>query len=260
MLGKATEFDTVGSAESYAAHWKDAMMAKDRGDFERTREILRTIYQAQTKSATSDEVKRPDTRIVQELALATYMAGERNARPQAAEDAYAEAIALLQQLEPEKTLDPETLGLWSAVHKRRSGLRGRSEAQRKSDLDTAIFSAERGFLIRLDHYNGGNLAFLLDLRASMSRGDDQVADRVLANRVRQRLLPITEARLEVLTKAVGEAPEAASEDLKDEAFWVRATHAEVLIGLGVPGADKNIDDLRNHTQKSWMLGYRPRSD
>ena len=87
----------------------------------------------------------------------------------------------------------------------------------------------------------------------MSRGDDQVADRVLANRVRQRLLPITEARLEVLTKAVGEAPEAASEDLKDEAFWVRATHAEVLIGLGVPGADKNIDDLRNHTQKSWML-------
>jgi hypothetical protein len=256
MAASIAEARATDSTESYAALWKDAMAAKDQGDWSKARAILLDIYQAQTKSATGDAAKIPDTRIVQELALATYKAAEKAAEvggPEVSVQGYSDAVALLEQLDPETTNDPETLGLWSAVHKRRSQLPTRSAAEQLADLDAAISAAERGFLIRQDYYTGGNLAFLLDLRASKSTGDDRIADRTLAKRVRRKVLQITQSRLETLNKTLAEAVDEASETLKDEAFWVRATHAEALVGLEEPGADQFVESLADHAEKDWML-------
>ena len=71
-----------------------------------------------------------------------------------------------------------------------------------------------------DYYNGINYAFMLDVRASLSAGDDAVADRVLARQVRTRVLDICEEKAN------------AGNLLGDEPFWIGASRVEALFGLG----------------------------
>jgi propanediol dehydratase small subunit len=163
---------------------------------------------------------------------------------------YAQAEALLQQLNAETATDPETIGLWSAIHKRRAEMATRSPDERKQDLTAAIRAAERGFLIKRDYYNGTNLAYLLNLRASMSSGDDRIADNVLANRVRREVVDITNRGLETLAANASAGADTAT--LRNEEYWLAATRAETLIALG----DKSGDDLMAEALKSapapWM--------
>ena len=130
-------------------------------------------------------------------------------------------------LVPETTTDPETLGLWSAIHKRRAEMPIRSEAERKADLNVAIQAAERGFLIRQDYYNGTNLAYLLNLRASLSSGNYQIADNILAERVRRQVVDISAKRLETLEaeKAAPASEPGAPGPLEEEKYWTAASHA-----------------------------------
>ena len=90
----------------------------------------------------------------------------------------------------------------------------------RADLDHGVNAYERGFFLKNDYYNGINYAFMLDIRASLSSGDDAVADRVLARRVRTRVLDICEEKAK------------AGNLLGDEPFWVGATKVEALFGLG----------------------------
>ena len=150
---------------------------------------------------------------------------------------YAEAEALLRQLDAETTTDPETIGLWSAIHKRRAEMATRSPDERKQDLTEAIRAAERGFIIKRDYYNGTNLAYLLNMRASLSSGDDKIADNVLASRVRREVVDIATRGLETL--AANTAAGADTTTLRDEKYWLAATRAESLIALG----DKSGEDL-----------------
>ena len=46
----------------------------------------------------------------------------------------------------------------------------------------------RGYFFKNDQYNGINFAFLLDVRASLTDGDEAIADRVLARRIRREIL------------------------------------------------------------------------
>ena len=57
LAGSVAEARATDSTDSYAALWKDAMAAKDQGDWSKARAILQDIYQAQTKSATGDAAK-----------------------------------------------------------------------------------------------------------------------------------------------------------------------------------------------------------
>src|SRR5262249_19728744 len=161
--------------------------------------------------------------IVQQLALATYKAGEGKAKTDGPEQAlagYAEAEALLRQLDAETTTDPETIGLWSAIHKRRAEMPTRSLDERKQDLTEAIRATERGFVIKRDYYNGTNLAYLLNLRASKSSGDDRIADNVLARRVRREVVDIANRGLETLEANTSAGKETT---LRDEKYWLAAT-------------------------------------
>ncbi len=264
------------AADTYAAKLDSARDAMNSNEFATAKKILEEIYAEQTAPGADGSPKPVRPGIVQQLALATYKAGEEAAKaagPGAALAGYAEAETLLKQLEVDTTTDPETLGLWSAIHKRRAEMDERSASERKEDLDMAIQASERGFLIKRDYYNGTNLAYLLNYRASMSSGDNRIADNVLASRVRRDVVDISRHRLVSLGNALaalqntsGAEQEAMARftptekfDLalvarpyEEEKYWVAATHADSLYALGDPSGEILLKKTIDNAPAKWM--------
>src|SRR5580692_4574268 len=252
-LSMAAAAQPQSSEDSYATMLQTAREAIDAGAFDFAKKKLQDIYKDQTTLGADGKPKTARPRVIQQLALATYKAGEAKAKTEGPDQAlagYAEAEALLRQLDAETATDPETIGLWSAIHKRRAEMTTRSPDERKQDLTEAIRAAERGFIIKRDYYNGRNLAYLLNMRASLSSGDDKIADNVLANRVRREVVDIATRGLDTL--AANTAAGADTTTLRDENYWLAATRAESLIALG----DKSGDDLMKEALASapaaWM--------
>ncbi|CAD5373485.1 conserved hypothetical protein [Rubrivivax sp. A210] len=156
-----------------------------------------------------------DCFIVQQMALATY-----KSRLPTPKDALLEAKTMLETIAPATTNDPETLGLWGAVHKRLWELEGRDE-----DLSTSINAYSRGFYLKQDFYNGINFAVLLELRGLLSakagEREEAIADKVLARRVREEVLGYLEPMLE-----------DAAELPPDKRYWVLASKWEICVALG----------------------------
>src|SRR5512139_3461210 len=73
------------------------------GDFALAKGLLQAVRQ----------MRPNDDYVVQQLALATYKSKQPEPKT-----ALEEARTILKTLNPESTNDPETLGLWGAVHKR----------------------------------------------------------------------------------------------------------------------------------------------
>jgi hypothetical protein len=153
-----------------------------------------------------------DVYVIHKLTLATYKAKLPTER-----EALEEARKLLEGLNPTESTDTETLGLLQAVHKRLWSLTGD-----RSCLDKAIWSSEKGFYLKNDYYNGINLAYLYNVRASISEGPDAVTDFVLAERTRRWVVNICQAVLDK-TKPM---------DAAETGYWVLATLAEAWTGLG----------------------------
>ena len=119
--------------------------------------------------------------------------------------------------------------------KRRAEMENRPAAQRFEDAEEAVHAAERGFIIKRDYYNGTNLAYLFNLRASLSSGNDRIADNVFADRVRRMVVKITADRLKLrsspssspqtswLTLAAGARVLGEVRPLAEERYWVEAT-------------------------------------
>jgi hypothetical protein len=247
----ASAIDDKGT---YAALWDMALNAKNQGDFALAKTILRKIYDEQTTSV-DGQPKPARPRVIHELTLAIYKSGEAAAKiggPAIAEAGYKEAAELLQQLGPDTTTDPETLGLWSAIHKRRAELPDRSLSERRADLDIAILAAERGFLIRSDYYTGTNAAYLLNVRASLSDGNDKITDNVLAARIRRKVVEICNARLaELEGQTLNEQAEAAV-TLEQEKYWTKATLAESLVALGQDNSSSILAEALQSAPAAWM--------
>lgn len=185
----------------------EAEAARKSGKWPVVKVMLEQIREKMEKKSGSG-TSTADPYILQQLALATYKAD-------GSENGLREACNVLRELQPDSSNDPETLGIWGAIHKRLWEV-----TSDRSALDTAITAYERGFYIRNDYYNGINFAFLLNVRAAVSSGEDVVADRVLANRIRAQVIPVCEKFLqEPETKAA-------------ERYWVKATMAEACYGLG----------------------------
>jgi hypothetical protein len=160
--------------------------------------------------AAASTMWKNDAYLIQRLALATYKSGIPNELA-----ALTEAQTLLRQLDPEVSNDPETLGLWGAVHKRLW-----KETVQREHLDTAIRAYERGFHIRNDYYGGINLAFLFNLRARISTPAEQIADFINAERVRRQVISLCAQALETGRLTT------------DERYWAEATLAEAYLGIG----------------------------
>jgi tetratricopeptide (TPR) repeat protein len=153
-----------------------------------------------------------DFYVIHKLTLATYKAKLPTER-----EALEEAHKLLEALNPTESTDAETLGLLQAVCKRLWSLTGD-----RSCLDKAIWSSEKGFYLKHDYYNGINLAYLYNVRASISEGPDAVTDFVLAERTRRSVVNICQAVLDKTKPTDG----------AETSYWVLATLAEAWTGLG----------------------------
>lgn len=162
-----------------------------------------------------------DPYILQQLALATYKFEQPDKTT-----ALQNASNVLSKLAPQASSDAETVGLWGAIHKRLW-----EAAKNPDDLNEAVRAYARGYYIRNDHYNGINYAFVLDVRASATEGDEALADRVLARRIRRDILTICDRLLQAALIAAQPTPEHPGAG-SDEPFWIGAAKVEALFGLG----------------------------
>lgn len=160
-----------------------------------------------------------DVYVAQQSALAIYKVKQQT--PEETEAALLKAKEILQSLNPEQSADPETLGLWGAVHKRLW------ECQKdEAALEQAIWAYEKGFYLKNDYYNGINFAFLLNTRATTLPPREALADVVTAERIRRRVVKLCESAL-----AKGVTDDKNKED-RHEKFWLRASLAEAYFGIG----------------------------
>lgn len=188
-----------------------------RSDFATAKSLLTVVHTMMPR----------DVFVIQKLALATY-----KSRLPTAVDALNEACQMLESLGPRTSTDAETLGLYGAVHKRLW-----DETKDSVHLDNSIWAYEKGFYVKNDYYNGINLAYLLNVRAAQTGNTapaEAIADFILAQRTRRRVLRLCEALLESKP-----APNGADE------YWIKATMAEAYAGLGDdPRAKDLLDSAR----------------
>lgn len=180
-----------------------------------------------------------DPFIVQQLALATYK-GKKPDKKTALADARK---IVLENLQPQTSNDPETLGIWGSIHKQLWDM-----DQRPEDLEESIRSYGKGFYLKDDHYNGINYAFMLNVRAAVAGNNrEAIADFVWAERVRRRVIELVEERL-----AAGVKDEAGNVD-REQMFWLRATLIEALVGTGdLARAESLKDEAIKEAPESWM--------
>ena len=186
---------------------------------------------------------KPIPNVVQQLAWATYRSNDPDAKT-----ALLESKAILSQLDPETSNDPETLGLWGAIHKRLYEMKELSARDRVEARDAAIWAHQKGFYLENDYYNGINFAFLLGRRSAELGGEDAIADRVQARRVRERVVGIC-------TQLLAEGVKGESEHKKsEEEFWVRATLVEALFGLGKTAeSEAQFAIAKKVAPATWMI-------
>jgi hypothetical protein len=229
-------------AVSFAAPGADP----DKADDLNTKQL---IDQAQHKIAISDFAgaralyeqaaqRRPtDSFIIQRLALATYKSKQPDAKT-----ALLVAREVLRPLKPETCNNPETLGIWGAIHKRLWEIDPDPEL-----LDTGVTAYARGFALKQDHYTGVNFAFMLDLRAlealKAGQRDDAITDHTLARRMREDVMKLAGAHLERLGDDGG----------GDERYWVLASLWEAALGVGDIAAMAGYEaKLRTMKSADWM--------
>jgi hypothetical protein len=178
------------------------------------------------------EVAGKNDYVVQQLALATYKSEQPDA-----ERAFRKAETILKYLKPRESFDTETLGLWAAVHK------GLFEISKDTGtLDEAIFALERGFFIKGDYYNGINLAFMFDAKASDSGPEGKEELRTMARHVRRRVKTICDQAL-------------VKQDLNQkDKYRVLATLYEACVGLGEEDeALRWKEQADNISTAPWMI-------
>lgn len=117
---------------------KKAEELKNKSEFEEAVNVWRRL----------NEIIPKNEYVIQQLALATYKSEKPNKRM-----ALCNALNIIDQLGPEKSLDLETLGIAGAIYKRLFLLNGDY-----NDLSKAESLYERGYVIKRDYYNGENFA------------------------------------------------------------------------------------------------------
>lgn len=204
----ALKADQARPGKTLSALMQQAEEAQKEGDFSTAKKRL---VEAREMMQPRGGEGREDPYFIQRLALVTYKS--KKPRPR---KALENARDLLVTLNPETSNDTETLGLWGAVHKRLW-----EETGERPHLDEAIRGYERGFYLRNDYYNGINLAYLLNVRASeRANTEEAIADFVQAQRIRRQVVSICENTLKT--------PRLSA----DEKYWVSATMAEAYLGIG----------------------------
>ena len=121
-------------------------------------------------------------------------------------------------------------------------------------LDEAIRAYKRGFYLRNDYYNGINFAYLLNVRAAHATDPaEAIADFVQAGRIRQEVRDICDQWIKD-----NPAPDEKKGDAKAAAeygkakYWVLATRAEAMIGLGDASGEERLQEAYGLAPETWM--------
>ncbi|UEL49167.1 TRAFs-binding domain-containing protein [Terrisporobacter hibernicus] len=170
---------------------------------------LSNFYEAKSFFKKALEMDKNNLYILQRLVLSTY-----KSKYPTEKDSLIESLQIIECLSLDTSNDPEILGLASSINKRLWEIN-----KDNSLLSKAIAYSERAFYISNDYYNGINLAFLFDLRASITNRDDSIADRVIARRIREKVISIC---LKIIDKNFEE---------RNDCYWVVATLEEAYFGI-----------------------------
>jgi hypothetical protein len=176
-----------------------ALAAKNASDFDTAKKLFQRV----------SVIDKGNPFIVQQLALATY----KSAKPSVCKSLNS-ALKILTTLKPDSSTDSETLGLAGAIYKRLW-----EETHRILYLSKSIAYYERGFYIKNDYYNGINVAYLLNVRSSISKGNEAIADYALANRIRRQVVEICKKLMKNNFKS------------RSDQYWIVATLEETYFGL-----------------------------
>jgi hypothetical protein len=204
-----------------------ARSAMKKGDFVAAKIMYKAAY----------DIRSNDESIIQRLVLATY-----KSKMPSEEEALWEADSLIRdKLDPESTNDPETIGLWAAVHKRLW-----QQSKDTTHLEISINALERGFKLQNDYYNGINLAFMLNVRAALAgiAPAEAIADYVQAQRTRLKVIDICKNALSV-----------GIED-NDEKYWTLATLWEATVGIDdKEGTEQWEKEAKQHVDSNNLQGW-----
>lgn len=169
------------------------------------------FYAAILAFQSAEKIKPQDHFILQRLALATY----KSKKPSPI-DALIQGLMIIEMLAPDRSNDPETLGITGAIRKRLW-----QETGDPVQLDAAIAFYERGFKIRQDYYNGENLAVCYEFRSvTQTDANEALFDRLSAEKTRLALIS-------TLTNLI----ESKDFDERADKKWVFATLANCHLSL-----------------------------
>lgn len=226
------------SAKAGAANSTLAMLIQEGekaisgSKFAAAKTFFATALGAASADGGKEEGITHDPYLVQRLVLATYKAKQPNQL-----EALQEAKKLLEELDPQDSNDPETVGLAGAIEKRLF-----EEGQGAAHLQAAISFYARGYYLRNDWYNAINFAYLLNVRADseLDKTDsERVADLVWANRIRSAVIELCQRDLAAIAERearLSGGGEKLQSELQardhEQKFWCLATSAEASFGLG----------------------------
>lgn len=206
-------------------------------DQARTAIKMNDFVTAKDKYKAAHDIRPNDESIIQKLALATY----KSKMPSESEALWQAHDLIRDKLDPENTNDPETIGLWAAVHKRLW-----PQTKDTRHLEISINALERGFKLQNDYYNGINLAFMLNVRAALTgtAPAEAIADYVQAQRTRRKVIDICKKSLD-----------AGIED-NDEKYWVLATLWEASVGIDdEAGTERWEGEATRHVESNNLPGW-----
>ncbi|MEM5471938.1 TRAFs-binding domain-containing protein [Hoeflea sp. AS60] len=205
--------------EKFSALLSDAEAAADNSDH----------AVAATKFIAALGMSSDNSYLRQQAALHTYKS-KLPSEPLA----LMKAQSLLEPLEPERSNDPETLGLSGAIYKRLW-----DHNNDPATLDQAIRFYEKGFELRGDYYNGENAATCLEIRTSLQEDvDEAMYDQMSATKIR-----------ETIFKNLIEIAGSDNFDERSDQVWIFATLANCSIALG------KIEEYEKYEKK--FLALKP---
>lgn len=225
--------------------------AIDRKDYSKARAMFESALvlgnDPQNPSMSSDPY------LIQRLALATYKSKE----PDEIKALFA-SLELLKQIDLAHTNDPETVTIAGAVEKKLYEL-----GHGVDHLSNAILLFQRGYFLLNNRYNGINLAYTLNCRATSelcTTREERIADMVYANHTRKRVLFICDNDWKEITRIQERESKDSTQNEErlrqrtfnnERKFWICVNRAESYFGLG------NFDDYKKAVQEARAIPHEP---
>ena len=216
--------DNITEEKSTIDYIEEAEKERKKGNFLKAIELLNK----------AKEILPHNEYIIQKLALVTYKSKLPNEST-----ALFNAESILSALNPDKTTDPETLGLSGAINKRLY-----EHYKDTKYLEKSLEYYNRGYHIKQDYYNGINASFLYTVKSTID------SDKFSAFANFGQGIEIRKNVIKICEKIIKSDTFKSRED-KD---WIYLTLAEAHIGIGNQELEVNfLEEAKKITEGDFAL-------